>query len=435
MRIKEIFEELGSDFLSLLIQTFNQIDDLVFVMSYNGKDYEYVYANQAAKDTVNLPSTLRHVSLESIVSEDAYGNLRAHYDKARTTLEKVRYVAPIEHRGKQIIGESLLTPIYMEKHNLHFILAIVRDITDHEQALRDLQAAQKQLDDERLRLESLIEYNNEAIFQVDNEGRIVKCNPEAKEFLNSTSSEIQNTLLAEWFQETFFTEWFSDSHFPQQSARHELWVTRKNTSDRQYIKLKFIPIYVENNQQGWYALLSDATIETNLQNELQRMAFIDHLSGLPNRRAFDDKLDYLLQQTVGTTERLAVFLLDGYKFKSINDTYGHDAGDAVIKEAASRIQRVLRDNDLVARFGGDEFAVLVPQIKSNEVIHEVANRILAEFKQPFIYKNKEIQIKLGIGASAFPGTALNKNQLLKEADHALYEIKEKSGVGFQLFTK
>lgn len=435
MRIKQLFDELGSDFLSLVMQTFDQIDDLVFVMSFNGNDYEYIYANKAAKETVRLPDLTNHVTMRSMVSEHAYISLRKHYDQARLSMEKTRFKMPIEHKGQHYIGESLLTPIYMEKLDIHFIMAIVRDITEHEHALQHLKEAQRQIDEERLRLESLIELNNEAIFQVDIHGHIIKCNPEAKSFLKATAGELEGSNLSDWFQESFFKEWFTTEPKPKKTSRHELWVTRVHQEEAHYIKVKFIPIFIAEQQQGWYLLVRDATAETNLQDELQRMAFIDHLSGLPNRRAFDDKMDYLLQQTAGTGDLLAIFLIDGYRFKDINDTFGHDAGDAVIQETAKRIQRVLRDHDIVARFGGDEFAVIIPQIKDIETIGEVARRILIQFDEPFSYHDYSIPIRIGMGGAYFPGTAKNKNQLLKEADHALYEIKEASGVGFQLYKK
>lgn len=435
MRIKQLFDELGSEFLSLVTQTFDQIDDLVFVMSYNGNDYEYIYANQAAKQTVKLPDLSQRVTMKSMVSDQAYISLREHYDEARLSMNKIRFKMPIEHKGQHYIGESLLTPIYLEKLNLHFIMAIVRDITEHEQALQHLKEAQRQVDEERMRLESLIELNNEAIFQVDTHGRIVKCNPEAKTFLKATAHELEGSYLTDWFKESFFDEWFTTEPKPKKTSRHELWVTRINQEDTKYIKVKFIPITIAEREQGWYLLLRDATAETNLQDELQRMAFIDHLSGLPNRRAFDDKMDYLLQQTTGTGELLALFLIDGYRFKDINDTYGHDAGDAVIKETALRLQRVLRDHDIVARFGGDEFAIIIPHIKDIDTIGEVAKRILYQFEEPFIYQEHSIPIKIGMGGAYYPGSAKNKNHLLKEADHALYEIKEATGVGFHLYKK
>lgn len=435
MRIKRLVDELGNDFLSLVMQTFDQIDDLVFVMSYNGNDYEYIYANLAAKQTVKLPDLSKHITLKSMVSDQAYITLREHYDEARLSMNKIRFKMPIEHKGQHHMGESLLTPIYLEKLDLHFIMAIVRDITEHEQALHHLEEAQRQIDEERLRLESLIELNNEAIFQVDTHGLIVKCNPEAKTFLKATATDLEGSYLSDWFKESFFDEWFTTEPKPKKTSRHELWVTRIHEEDKMYIKVKFIPITIAERQQGWYLLVSDATAETNLQDELQRMAFIDHLSGLPNRRAFDDKMDYLLQQTTGTGDLLALFLIDGYRFKDVNDTYGHDAGDAVIQETAVRLQRVLRDQDIVARFGGDEFAVIIPHIKDTETIGEVAKRILDQFEEPFVYQGHLISIQIGMGGAFYPGSAKNKNQLLKEADHALYEIKEATGVGFQLYKK
>lgn len=434
MRIQEIFDELGKDFLPLLMQTFDAIDDLVFVMSYNGSDYKYVYANRPAIETIQLPADYTERTLASMVSPEYYPYLEEKYDEARIQKKKVRFKAPMEHKGKESIGESVLTPIDSKAHDLHFIFAIVRDITEQEKTFKQLQTMQLEIDEEKRRLESLMHYNNEAIFQITDHGQIIKCNPEAHRFLQASQHQVMQSELQTWFKEPYFQTFLESNPSSQSGSMQNIWLTLKNEVDPQFLKVKFVPIFIRNSQQGWYVLIRDITAEYHLQNELQRMAFIDHLSGLPNRRAFDDRLDYHLNSMPSETSIVALFLIDGYKFKSINDLYGHDAGDAVIQETAKRLQHVIRDKDMVSRFGGDEFALIFPNLTTAAVIPELADRILQAFTEPFVYQGHAIDIRIAMGGSYFPGTALNKNQLLKEADQALYEIKESSGAGFKLYT-
>lgn len=434
MKIQEIFNNLGKDFLPLLMQTFDAIDDLVFVMSYNGKDYKYVYANRPAIEVIQLPINYTERTMESMVSPEFYPYLAAKYDEARLTRKKVRFKSPMEHKGIDTIGESVLTPIHSEAHDLQFIFGIVRDITEQENTLKQLQAMQQEIDEEKRRLESLMHYNNEAIFQITDEGTIIKCNPEAHTFLQIPESIMMQTKIQEWFEEPFFDQFLQKNHNSKTGSAENIWLTRRQQITPQFLKVKFVPIFIRDEQQGWYVLIRDGTAEYQLQNDLQQMAFMDHLSGLPNRRAFDDRLDYYLQASEEDSKKLALFLIDGYRFKTINDVFGHDAGDAVIQETARRLQQVVRDRDTVARFGGDEFAIILPHLSEADVIEDVAQRILQAFDEPFEYQGNAIRIRIAMGGSAYPGTAVNKNQLLKEADEALYEIKESVQTGFKLYT-
>lgn len=116
-------------------------------------------------------------------------------------------------------------------------------------------------------------------------------------------------------------------------------------------------------------------------------------------------------------------MLDGRKFKQINDQFGHDAGDAVIKEMAVRLQASIRSGDTVARLGGDEMGIILPEIDSVETAENTAKRILKSFEDPLKFNGFNIRIGAGIGISLYPDDAVNEKQLVKYADMALYEAK------------
>ena len=110
--------------------------------------------------------------------------------------------------------------------------------------------------------------------------------------------------------------------------------------------------------------------------------------------------------------------------KKINDTFGHDAGDAVLKEMAKRLKASVRQTDTVARLGGDEMGIILPEIETNETAEDVAERIIHSFKEPFYFNDNEIIIGAGIGISYYPEHSIDKKQLIKFADEALYEAKK-----------
>ena len=197
-----------------------------------------------------------------------------------------------------------------------------------------------------------------------------------------------------------------------------------------------ISAIVENGEvKQLVTIARDITERKKFRDELARMAFYDFLSGLPNRRTFDDRLEMAIQQANRFKKKVAVMMLDGCKFKRINDTFGHDAGDAVIKEMAKRLKSSLREMDTVARLGGDEFAVILPEISSVQFVEDIAKRVLHSFEEPFYFLGLEIKMGAGMGISIYPDHSTDKKCLMKFADKALYEAKKYGVNEYRMFGK
>lgn len=194
------------------------------------------------------------------------------------------------------------------------------------------------------------------------------------------------------------------------------------------------PVIVGDEVVQLFTIARDITERRELQNEIAKMAFYDHLSGIPNRRTFDDKLQKAIQQADESGKKVGVLMLDGRKFKQINDQFGHDAGDAVIKEMAQRLESCIRPIDTPARLGGDEMGVVFPELDSIELVEETAKRILKSFETPFMFNEFEIAIGAGIGLSIYPDDATNEKQLVKCADTALYKAKESNHNDYRIYS-
>lgn len=159
-------------------------------------------------------------------------------------------------------------------------------------------------------------------------------------------------------------------------------------------------------------------------DRLEYLANFDALTGLPNRRLFFDRLTCILSHCKRYNEQFSLLFLDLDRFKSVNDTLGHDAGDELLREVSRRMQECLRNADTVARMGGDEFAVLLSKIVEPPDTGIVSDKIISALGRPFIIQGQECQIGVSIGISVFPDHAENAELLLKVADRAMYRAKE-----------
>ncbi|GGK36644.1 putative bifunctional diguanylate cyclase/phosphodiesterase [Salinarimonas ramus] len=159
------------------------------------------------------------------------------------------------------------------------------------------------------------------------------------------------------------------------------------------------------------------------QEHVQTLAVSDPLSGLPNRLLFAQRLDQELARVTRTGEGLAVMFLDLDRFKEVNDAFGHQAGDELIKLVARRLMTHLRGTDVLARFGGDEFAIIQPGLKSAEGAEALARRILDAISEPFEIEHSAVTIGVSIGIALAPEDALDRETLMRLADTALYQAK------------
>jgi diguanylate cyclase (GGDEF)-like protein/PAS domain S-box-containing protein len=171
---------------------------------------------------------------------------------------------------------------------------------------------------------------------------------------------------------------------------------------------------------------SIADISRYKENELRLAYLADHdtLTGLPNRRLFLERLSRGIDRAQDFGASLAVLFVDLDRFKQINDVFGHDAGNRVLREAARRVGRSVRDEDTVSRLGGDEFAVLLERVDSTERACAIADRIRAEIKRPFRIGEREVYVSASVGIAVYPGDAGSAEELLKRSDVAMYQAKQ-----------
>ena len=180
-------------------------------------------------------------------------------------------------------------------------------------------------------------------------------------------------------------------------------------------------------------IVRDITERKLIEQQFQSLAHFDSLTCLPNRTYMMEKLSQLLVQARWNNHTLALLFIDLDHFKKINDTLGHDAGDKMLKEVASRLVECVRDSDTVARMGGDEFMIILPKITKAQDAAVIAQRVIESFDSPFTLNGHDCMIGASIGISQYPTDGDDYESLVKNADIAMYKAKEIGGKNYQFY--
>ncbi len=170
-----------------------------------------------------------------------------------------------------------------------------------------------------------------------------------------------------------------------------------------------------------------------MDEEIRHMAYHDALTGLPNRRLFNSLLTHEVAQSRRHDKKMAIFFLDLDRFKDINDTLGHDAGDELLKEVAERLKATVRACDTIARIGGDEFNIILADIDHVEVIADIAQKIVECFRKTFTIDGHEFHMSTSIGISIYPDDSEEISALLRYADIAMYHAKKVARNTYQFY--
>ena len=186
---------------------------------------------------------------------------------------------------------------------------------------------------------------------------------------------------------------------------------------------------------GYLGIAFDITERKKLTEYVNHLAHHDQLTGLPNRVLLDDRMRQAIQRAKRNRQKVAVMMVDVDYFKRINDSLGHTAGDSLLDAIAKKLCSAVRQTDTVARMGGDEFVIVMPEFRDEKDAERCAEAIMQKVSTPTMLGNREVNVTVSVGLCIFPDCAHDADSLLKNADAALYEAKESGRNAFHVFNQ
>lgn len=181
-------------------------------------------------------------------------------------------------------------------------------------------------------------------------------------------------------------------------------------------------------------ILSSGIVQVLADEEIEFMAYYDSLTRLPNRFLFEDRVNQAINLSLRTAKMLAVVFIDLDNFKAVNDTIGHNGGDKLLVQVGDRLSEIVRKSDTVARFGGDEFMILLNNLSDPAKINVIIEKVMAEFKKPFAVSDQAFLVTASAGVAVYPVDGQDAASLIKNADTAMYKAKEKGNNRYALCT-
>jgi diguanylate cyclase (GGDEF)-like protein/PAS domain S-box-containing protein len=307
------------------------------------------------------------------------------------------------------------------------------DLKEANHKLHIIQQDLEQLIQERtLEIESqkqyykaLFRYSPIAIVVLDMEMNVLSANPAFERLLGYPLEEVIGKNLDEMIAPSQF--WDQANQYTQHvlcGEKVNCSVVRKR-KDGNLIDLDLfgVPVILDGKQIGVLGIYNDISERKRNEERLQYLATHDSLTGLPNRSLFQDRLQNALERAQRNHKSLGILFMDLDGFKQVNDAYGHEIGDMVLRIVSQRLSSLLRASDTVARLGGDEFAFILDHTMKRSDALMIAERILEVLKAPIRVKDQNVSISASIGISLCPQDGANADDLMRNADHAMYAAK------------
>jgi diguanylate cyclase (GGDEF)-like protein/PAS domain S-box-containing protein len=412
-----LLEGRARELISTQTQLRQVTDNLPALISYLDVDERFRFVNQVYETWLGRKQTdLLGQSLLEVYGAEAYDRFKGHihealtgvrvtYDRALPTLQGTRHV------------KVTAVPDFDDEGRVKGLFVMMIDMTATH-------AAEKALVESERRLQTVADNIPALVTYVDRDQRYRFVNAYLGNVFRIDPQRLIGNTLIECGGEKLYAQ--IAPHVAAALRGEEVvfdgvWTV----GDRPFhYQSTYIPdIDPQGTVRGYYAMTFDITALKETQRQLDLLARVDALTGLPNRRQFDERLEEAMARTQRAATSMGVMFLDVDYFKKINDTLGHAAGDVVLKEFGTRLRHQVRVTDVVARLGGDEFVVLVEGIKGIDELEALAEKIVAAVRSPIFFEGRPVPITTSVGVALYEGGGESSAELLEGADRALYAAK------------
>ena len=320
-----------------------------------------------------------------------------------------------------------ISPLINDDNEITHFIALKQEITEERKAQNKLRLAS-----------AVFNAAAEAILVTDAKNRIQMVNPSFQKITGYSEAEVIGQTPAILKSGKHSPQFYKDI-YEQLNSKHkwegEIWNKRKNGEIYPEWIVISCRLDLDKNIEGYVALFSDITKRKSDEAIILHQANYDALTGLPNRNLFEDRLKQSQKLCQRNKTEAALFFIDLDRFKYVNDTFGHLAGDLLLQLVSTRLESCIRKSDTVARLGGDEFAIIIPEISHTSVVEKIAKKILASLTQPFILEGNQAYISCSIGIVTHSCDATTSEQLIANADSAMYKAKTKGRNRYEFFDK
>jgi diguanylate cyclase (GGDEF)-like protein/PAS domain S-box-containing protein len=395
----------------------------VLIAHYHLSTFRCLYANQLYAQTFGLDekSVLGRTFAE-VIGEEAARQIQPSVDRVIAEQVAVSYERKLVGADGSVRWlESTLVPQFNAAGTLEAAFVLISDITRH----RTAEIAMRESEE---RLSKFMQATVEGIlFHVDLV--MTDANPALCQLTGYSLEEILGRNVLELIAPDHRDRASAIAAARLETTYETMIVHRDGTR----IPAELITRQMRDGTNTRMAIVRDVRDRVAAQARINFLAHHDSLTGLPNRSAFMDHLDQLMLSARATQAELALLFIDLDHFKRVNDSLGHLVGDALLRTVARRILDSVRGTDRVARFGGDEFMVLLPGMRDRADIEQVAGKLLSAIEVPMEAEGRPLSVTPSVGIAIFPRDGTTPDELIKHADTAMYVAKSRGRANFQFF--
>jgi len=306
------------------------------------------------------------------------------------------------------------------------VVMVVRDITQRKQQEAELRLWAK-----------VFEGSNEAILITDAKLRIVLVNNSYEKIMGFTEAEVLGVDTAKIGAQLHSHGFFRNlvSVLKERGYWQGELINRRKNGERfpTWYSISQV-LNAEGQPENYIAIFSDISERKKSRERIDFLAHHDSLTELPNRALLNDRLEMAINTAKRRKEKVGILFIDLDRFKNINDSLGHAAGDQILRQTAARLSAAVRNDDTVARLGGDEFVVLLPRVRDERSLAEVAIKLREELLKPYTLEDMPLHLSPSIGIAVYPDDGDTPSTLIKNADAAMYLAKEKGRNNYQFYT-